>query len=602
MPILEYENGETVYYGPDWQPDYPCSVLPPVIGDAVQEVSTNFKWPVELVAHAALSALSLSCHQFVNVQCPNFDPAPCSLFLLAVSNSSGGKSEVTRRFLRAVKAFEDKQKEDVAARMPDYQAELKIWRDDERLLVKNYRAAAPGSDDARRIREERLQHEKNRPAQPAARDLMYAELTPQALRDLLVVNGALGILSAEASPAMNGVTFSQPAVLSDYWSGEDRAVGLVSGSRRPAEPRLTISVMLQEDKFSKYMGSRGDDAFGTGLLARFLVAAPKSVDNPGDEVSVADVPEPKLKLFNDRVEDILKRAVPAPSDRTVLKLSEPARLYWKVFKEEINRKLICGDFSDSIKSFFRKLAQLTSRVAALFHYFEGKDGDISPEAMKSAIALCEWYTFEYVRVLEPYAPSQRQQDDVAAKELLTWLEDTRTGSKSYRGLQVGRYPSRDLNNYSPIRNNPELLDRVVASLERAGKVYVLRGPKGGNVIFYPPSSAANQQYNPNGVSSSSAQGRGSRQRDVPDAANQFPVPGSPPAGQSERQYLPNSHGHPQPAPNVQQHGKNDDATTANTAEQQGSTSEKSNTSEPRIGELQKVRQLNAETALKAFTE
>lgn len=351
MPIVEYQNGQYGYEPPASQGPYPTSALPSLIGDAVQEVSTNHGKPAVLAAHAALATVSLVSQNYVNVQCPNFPPAPCAVFLLAVSNSSGGKSLVEQRFMRAVTALELKLKEEAEAAMPDFRASMKIWHDDDRRLSKEYRDAKPGTEEARLIRERRLVHEKQRPLKPSVRELRFADLTPQALRDMLVDHSAVGILSPEAGPVMNGLTFSMPALLSGYWSGEDRPVALVSGNRRATSPRLTVSVVLQQDRFSAYMKNRGDEAFGTGLLARFLPAFPMTFDCPGRQTLVEDAPEPKLDRFNARVADLLAQPVPAPHERRNLLLSEGARYYWKLFTESVNNGLICGPYSDNIKSF-----------------------------------------------------------------------------------------------------------------------------------------------------------------------------------------------------------------------------------------------------------
>lgn len=488
MPILEYQNGHSEYRQPTMQGFYPTYDFPPIMGDAILEVSRNLNLPVELAAQAALGAVSLACQDFINVQCPNFDPAPCSLFLMAASNSSGGKSLAEQRFLRAFSAFEHKQEEDAEAKLPIYRAELKIWLDDDRRLAKDYRNAERSSGDAQSIREERLLHEQNRPVEPTVRELRYAELSPQGLRDMLVANGAIGILSPEAGPVVNGMTFSQPAMLSGYWSGEDRPVGLAGGNRRPVEPRLTVSVMLQVAKFSDYMKSRGGDAFGTGLLGRFFVVAPESDNLPWQQTCVDEVPEPKLGLFNERVTQILNQAVPAPRERVVLRLSDGAKRYWKYFKDAINDGLNNGGYSDDIKSFFRKLAQQASRIAALFHYFEGKSGDISPKAMTSAIVLCEWYAHEYIRIFMPYSPSQQQKDTEASQKLLDWLREAVANPWRHAKLTPGRYTERDLNNYSAIRGNPVVLANAIDILHRQGCISIMYGKKNGRVIFYPPAT------------------------------------------------------------------------------------------------------------------
>jgi hypothetical protein len=487
LPIREYQNGAVAYQLPVAQSFYPVWAFPACIGDAVLEVSSNLRVPVELAAHAALGVVSLVCQHFVNVQCPSYDPASVSLFLMAISKSSGGKSVIQDRFQRAVVAFERTQQEENAVAMTNYRAEMKIWEDDGRQLAKEYREVKQESVRAADIRAQRLQHEKNCPVKPKKWEIRYAGVTPQGLRDALVENHAIGILSPEGDPAINGVTFSQPAILSGYWSGEDRPIGLVSGNRRPVEPRLTISVMAQEDQFALYMKSRGSGAFGTGLLGRFLVAFPQTFDLPGESTRTEDLPEPKLDLFYQRVADVLNQTL--PRERLTLKLSDDAKHYWKLFKERVHDELICGNYSEDMKSFFRKSGQQAGRLAALFHYFDGATGDISPEAMKGAIAVCEWYLWECICIFTPYAPSQQQQDAEAAQKLLQWLQDATANPWRYPKLTLNRYTERDLRNYSSVRGNLQALEGAINMLHGQGDIAVQIGRKGGRVIYYPPWAA-----------------------------------------------------------------------------------------------------------------
>ncbi|MDY7576723.1 DUF3987 domain-containing protein [Herbaspirillum sp. RTI4] len=156
-------------------------------------------------------------------------------------------------------------------------------------------------------------------------------------------------------------------------------------------PHLTISVMIQEDRFALYMKTRGAEAFSTGLLGRMLVAYSTIIDRPGELPNTWDRPEPKLDVFNQRAEDILNQPMPAPRERLTLRLSEEATRYWGWFKSWVHDNLICGDFSEDMKSFFRKIGQNATRLAASLHYFGGADGDITADAMKSAIIVRHFF-------------------------------------------------------------------------------------------------------------------------------------------------------------------------------------------------------------------
>lgn len=137
MPIIESRYGGPPFYQrPYAQGPFPLDVCPPIIADAAGEVSWRLKIPIEMAAQAALGATSLSVQNYVNVQCPGYEPAPVSLILLTISNSSGGKSLMERCFLRAVSTLERRQDDEFNGQMVAFQAEMKIWLDDERQLAK----------------------------------------------------------------------------------------------------------------------------------------------------------------------------------------------------------------------------------------------------------------------------------------------------------------------------------------------------------------------------------------------------------------------------------------------------------------------------------
>lgn len=484
MPIVKFRNGQVAYQSPKDQGSYPVHVLPSIIGEAVGEVCQHLRLPGALAAQAAVGAVSLACQHFINVQCPRYDPAPVSLFLMCISKSSGGKSATEQRFLRAVKTFEQTAEEIAHAAMSDFFAETRIWEDDGLRLAKAYRDAEPGSDEAKNIRLQRVRHERERPVKPKMWELRFGDGTPAGLRDALVENHAVGILSPDASPLLNGAMFSQPATLSAYWSGEERPSGLAKGNRRPVEPRLTISVMAQTDQIATYMQSRGPDAFDTGLLPRFLVACPDTTDWPNRPTEIEALPEPKLDRFNERMAQILDQPLPKPRERLTLRLSETAKSYWKWFTETVHNELVCGDFSDDMKSCFRKTGQQASRLAALFHYFDGGTGDISGEAMSAAITVCEWYLWECIRVFTPYARSTLQRVETS-QTLLQWLEEATAEPWRYPKLTQHRYTERELRNYSSVRHNPQGLENAINLLSSQGEIKVQKGPKGGRIIYYP---------------------------------------------------------------------------------------------------------------------
>jgi len=438
---------------------------------AIKEVSDTVGAPVALAASAALGAVSLACQNFVNIQCPGFEGASCSLFLWTIAESSHGKSEVERRFLRAVLQFEEDERMAVDAGKSDFEADLKCWQDDERDLEKKYRKAQT-IEEKEALKSRRRQHAKAKPQERRARLLRYTEMTPQQMMESLDRFGAIGIMCADAGDVVKLETFQQTTLLNGLWSGESRRTGRVGGDRAPEAPRLTISMMLQESEFHDFIRQRGRAAVGNGLWARFLIAQPKSFQTRG--TGVGD--ERYLDEFNARIASILQQAVPTAAKRETLVLSKDAERYWTCYRDAMSTA--AGDLrrTTAEKNFLLKLAQQASRIAALFHYFSrresasaiaddppeinairveisaepmqppldrlhaesktGKDtmvvkspDEISGQTMLDAITLSDWFMCEYEKVMsrqEPQVPSARRENPHSLRsneeKLLGWIQ------------------------------------------------------------------------------------------------------------------------------------------------------------------------------------
>ena len=88
-----------------------------------------------------------------------------------------------------------------------------------------------------------------------------------------------------------------------------------------------------------------------------------------------------------------------------------------------------------IKDFASKAAENAVRLAALFHLFSGKTGDISAEQIEQAIILMHWYLFEARRLLEPQSTQPNLED---TRKLLDWLLEQRPQIRTPRDiLQLG---------------------------------------------------------------------------------------------------------------------------------------------------------------------
>jgi hypothetical protein len=62
-----------------------------------------------------------------------------------------------------------------------------------------------------------------------------------------------------------------------------------------------------------------------------------------------------------------------------------------------------------------------ARIAALLHYFNGDEGDVSLTAVEAAIEISAWYVDEYIKLF-----SKQQKLDMVntdADELYWWIKE-----------------------------------------------------------------------------------------------------------------------------------------------------------------------------------
>ena len=98
--------------------------------------------------------------------------------------------------------------------------------------------------------------------------------------------------------------------------------------------------------------------------------------------------------------------------------SEPAKSTWiKHFNEIESALAALGEFA-SITDFASKAAENAARLAALFHLFEGKTGDINCEDIERAIQIIRWHLSETKRVLKTTHASEEFQDAI---KLISWI-------------------------------------------------------------------------------------------------------------------------------------------------------------------------------------
>ncbi len=150
--------------------------------------------------------------------------------------------------------------------------------------------------------------------------------------------------------------------------------------------------MVQPSLLEKFVEGRGEEARGSGLLARCLVVRPESTQG----TRFADgqpITTHALDDYNDRIKEILAdfalRLLGEASSRRVVTFTPEAKSYLLAISNGIEQQINCGGRFYGRGDHASKLTDNITRVAALIHCFEhGYEAPIDTPILNLAISVC----------------------------------------------------------------------------------------------------------------------------------------------------------------------------------------------------------------------
>lgn len=320
------------------------------------------------------------------------------------------------------------------------------------------------------------EHLAKKPFRPRKLTLLLRDATTEAIAWRLHREGAtVGLFSDEGAQVLNGRAADNLTLLNDLHSGGDVIV-----DRRDSESfsvkgaRLTLSVMIQDKSFKKFLERRGDLARDNGLLARCMMAFPTSTQGTRENWSIEEAKWPCLEAFQKRVAEILQMAQTdektAGLQRTVLDLSPDAKTLWVDFANHIERNINPGGMYSEVRDAASKTAEHAARMAAIFHFYEGRSGDIQRDSIEQACKICEWYLDEFKHIFCPPPPIPQEQ--LNAMALDSWIRYV----YSARGEYIIK--RNIIRQFGPIEiRNKARLDEAIGILAYAGRIQLIQETK-----------------------------------------------------------------------------------------------------------------------------
>lgn len=467
---------------PDRGWEFPRYMPLPTIVSAVDEAEGNIKAPRALVFSSALTTIATASQGLIDVCKPNDQIVPASLMLLTVANSGERKSTAENVFLRGVRRFQDEMDVIYQKEFSDWSARQSIWENRRKAILK--KTLLLDSKEGDEACKQLIDHQASVPLKPRRFKLLYEDATSEALFLGLHQNiPTAGLISSEGGGVLTGKAFNDLSKQNALWSGDVITVDRVSSESYEVRARLTVSLMVQENSFFSYMEKHGERSRGSGLWARFLVCNPKSTQGTR-LIAGGDAPWHCCERFSERVREILKKSVEFLTEptrpRLVVRFSQEAAERWVSIFNEVESEIRPGGRYFGMGDHASKLADNIARVAALFHFFEKRGGDIALETLEAAVDVCFWYSHEFLRMF-----SSLPQEEIDAHKLDAWLQSKRESGERFVEknliLQKGPDPLRRVKRLNP----------AVEVLSAQGKVLLTKSGNTTYLDIFPERSMSN---------------------------------------------------------------------------------------------------------------
>jgi len=391
----------------------PTPRLPPLLYASVLEFQRNDEAPAALILSSLLTALTTVCQSYIDVKWLNEIVSPTSLFLLTIADSGERKSRIDSQVMdAAIKHGEECRKEHIRC-CAQFKLQHSAWKRKVDALKIQWRQLAKNSESTEELDKLISILESSEPLRPKLRKILASDITPESIVQSLNDNGgALCIYSSEGGLIMSGRAMRNHYLLNNSWGGASISVERKSCDPLYVDdPRLSIGIMIQPSVLEEQFRKNGNQLRGNGFLARTLISFPESTQ--GTRFNQGSSWE-HLPLLQARFAEILKTPIwdadGTTIPRKVLKLGSEAEARLNQFNKLIETDLYSGNFLSDVRDAANKITENAARIAALFHFFQGLEGDISYSTMDSACAFASFYMMEFKRLFgsHPRLPPEYQ--------------------------------------------------------------------------------------------------------------------------------------------------------------------------------------------------
>lgn len=407
---------------------YPVDQLPPVIRDAVHAIAEKVKAPVALAGQCVIGAVVYLALTKADVEDAIGEAMPLNIAMLSLADSGDRKSTCHRLAFRPI--AEQQQK----------------LADQRRLALDNYNQGCKG------LKGKELQDYENTHDIPSDVNTLYSDATFERIAGDLIGGKSLVFWDTdEGGQMLSGhslkndtrvATIGGLTKLLDHGTASRmRSRGNAEASGTAYHRRFGIHLMAQSIAVSEALND--PMLRGQGLLARFLLTAPKSL--AGTRVLTPECyakqrqrpdSDPRIKRYWDHVSELLlfEDYINADTGNVmppVLCLTREAELLWLNLYNDTEQGQSKFESLGDVKQFAARTGDQARKIAAAFAVFEGLE-HVDAECMRSAIAIVRHSISEWARHAEEVAVDRVTQQ---AADLMEWLKKRDWNTFTAREIQ-----------------------------------------------------------------------------------------------------------------------------------------------------------------------
>lgn len=419
----------------------PVHAFPKVASKMIEELRQNLQTPIAVNIGVTLAAMSAACQPWIRVQLPNEDTSQITALGIIVGvDSVMGDDRAANHAFRSIRKYSLDQAHQYAKSETTRETQSALYRAKHkalsRKLTKLYDPDKnPSSQEIAEAEDALGRHIGGRVKEAEPRLYIKGNITvARLIKDLEGVH-VPALWATDGSQGLFGkITKEDMAIINEILEGRTVLYQRLRQNALVENALLTIFASTSCGEFDLFIKNKGRFAIDDGLIPRCLMA--KATGNARTQ-PIYEPESPCSDAFNQRATELLFQVQKLASNSELapitLEFTDEAKLAFMELLDDCRRRVNSTDDWGQIEKSAKKYPSNVARIAAIFHFFGGQDGNqISMDTLRRARIVADWY-MEQARQILVIEPTKRRLE-----KLINFLYTSCVQNARHEGC-VGRF-------------------------------------------------------------------------------------------------------------------------------------------------------------------